>query len=96
MSKKIGLHIGGRRFDVDVEEARLQYPFALNVIEGPLMAGMDVVGDLFGSGKMFLPQVVKSARAIRQPWPAGGHIRVVQQSWCPPHRAAERCGWRQK
>jgi 5-methyltetrahydrofolate--homocysteine methyltransferase len=52
--------------DVDVEEARLQYPFALNVIEGPLMAGMDVVGDLFGSGKMFLPQVVKSARVMKK------------------------------
>jgi len=52
--------------DDDVEEARQQYPFALNVIEGPLMAGMDVVGDLFGSGKMFLPQVVKSARVMKK------------------------------
>jgi len=52
--------------DEDVEEARQQYPFALNVIEGPLMAGMDVVGDLFGSGKMFLPQVVKSARVMKK------------------------------
>jgi 5-methyltetrahydrofolate--homocysteine methyltransferase len=50
----------------DVEEARKNYPRALNVIEGPLMAGMDVVGDLFGSGKMFLPQVVKSARVMKR------------------------------
>lgn len=42
----------------DTEEARLNYPKPLNVIEGPLMAGMGVVGDLFGSGKMFLPQVI--------------------------------------
>src|SRR5690606_33047831 len=48
--------------DADTEEARLKYPRPLDVIEGPLMAGMDVVGDLFGAGKMFLPQVVKSAR----------------------------------
>jgi len=52
--------------DDDVEEARQQYPFALNVIENPLMAGMDVVGELFGSGKMFLPQVVKSARVMKK------------------------------
>ncbi len=52
--------------DEDVEEARLQYPFALNVIEGPLMDGMDMVGDLFGSGKMFLPQVIKSARVMKK------------------------------
>jgi 5-methyltetrahydrofolate--homocysteine methyltransferase len=50
----------------DTEEARQNYPRALNVIEGPLMAGMDVVGDLFGSGKMFLPQVVKSARVMKR------------------------------
>ncbi len=50
----------------DTEEARQQYPKALNVIEQPLMAGMDVVGDLFGSGKMFLPQVVKSARVMKK------------------------------
>lgn len=50
----------------DVEEARSQYPFALNIIEGPLMDGMDTVGDLFGSGKMFLPQVVKSARVMKK------------------------------
>ncbi|WP_372794229.1 methionine synthase [Pontiella sp.] len=52
--------------DQDVEEARQQYDRPLHVIEGPLMAGMDVVGDLFGSGKMFLPQVVKSARVMKK------------------------------
>jgi 5-methyltetrahydrofolate--homocysteine methyltransferase len=50
----------------DVEEARLAAERPLHVIEGPLMAGMNVVGDLFGSGKMFLPQVVKSARVMKQ------------------------------
>ena len=50
----------------DVEEVRLQRPAALDVIEGPLMDGMNVVGELFGSGKMFLPQVVKSARVMKQ------------------------------
>ena len=48
----------------DTEEARQTLPSPLDVIEGPLMAGMDVVGDLFGDGKMFLPQVVKSARVM--------------------------------
>jgi len=52
--------------DADTEEARLKYERPLDVIEGPLMAGMDVVGDLFGSGKMFLPQVVKSARVMKK------------------------------
>ncbi len=50
----------------DVEAARQKYPSPLEVIEGPLMDGMNVVGDLFGSGKMFLPQVVKSARVMKQ------------------------------
>ena len=50
----------------DAEEARQQLPRPLDVIEGPLMAGMQVVGDLFGAGKMFLPQVVKSARAMKR------------------------------
>lgn len=50
----------------DVEEMRRQLPAALHVIEGPLMDGMNIVGDLFGSGKMFLPQVVKSARVMKQ------------------------------
>ncbi len=52
--------------DADTEEARSQYKRPLEVIEGPLMAGMSVVGDLFGSGKMFLPQVVKSARVMKK------------------------------
>ncbi len=52
--------------DADTDEARLKAARPLHVIEGPLMAGMNVVGDLFGSGKMFLPQVVKSARVMKQ------------------------------
>jgi 5-methyltetrahydrofolate--homocysteine methyltransferase len=52
--------------DQDVEEARQKYSKPLGVIEGPLMDGMNVVGDLFGSGKMFLPQVVKSARVMKK------------------------------
>ncbi|GKS63857.1 methionine synthase [Nitrospira sp.] len=52
--------------DQDTEEARRQYAKPLEVIEGPLMAGMNIVGDLFGSGKMFLPQVVKSARVMKK------------------------------
>ncbi len=52
--------------DADTEEARQKYPTPLEVIEGPLMAGMNVVGDLFGAGKMFLPQVVKSARVMKK------------------------------
>jgi 5-methyltetrahydrofolate--homocysteine methyltransferase len=52
--------------DADTEEARLGVERPLHVIEGPLMAGMNVVGDLFGAGKMFLPQVVKSARVMKQ------------------------------
>ena len=50
----------------DTEEARQKYPHPIEVIEGPLMAGMNIVGDLFGAGKMFLPQVVKSARVMKQ------------------------------
>jgi 5-methyltetrahydrofolate--homocysteine methyltransferase len=50
----------------DAEEARLKYARPLDVIEGPLMSGMSVVGDLFGQGKMFLPQVVKSARVMKK------------------------------
>jgi len=52
--------------DLDTKEARLKYGRPLNVIEGPLMNGMKVVGDLFGEGKMFLPQVVKSARVMKK------------------------------
>jgi 5-methyltetrahydrofolate--homocysteine methyltransferase len=55
----------------DTEEARLQHARPIEVIEGPLMAGMNIVGDLFGAGKMFLPQVVKSARVMKQ---AVGHL----------------------
>ena len=52
--------------DIDTEEARQKYPKPLDVIEGPLMDGMNIVGDLFGAGKMFLPQVVKSARVMKK------------------------------
>lgn len=52
--------------DVDTEEARQKFDKPLEVIEGPLMSGMSVVGDLFGQGKMFLPQVVKSARVMKK------------------------------
>jgi 5-methyltetrahydrofolate--homocysteine methyltransferase len=52
--------------DEDIEEARKHYPFALEIIEGPLMDGMNKVGKLFGDGKMFLPQVVKSARVMKK------------------------------
>ena len=55
--------------EVDTEEARAdkaQYPMPLNIIEGPLMEGMNIIGDLFGAGKMFLPQVIKSARVMKK------------------------------
>jgi 5-methyltetrahydrofolate--homocysteine methyltransferase len=52
--------------DIDTEEARAKYGRPLTVIEGPLMVGMGIVGDLFGAGKMFLPQVVKSARVMKK------------------------------
>ena len=52
--------------ETDLEEARGRYSRPLEIIEGPLMDGMKVVGDLFGAGKMFLPQVVKSARAMKK------------------------------
>jgi 5-methyltetrahydrofolate--homocysteine methyltransferase len=65
----------------DTEEARQKLPRPLDVIEGPLMDGMAVVGDLFGSGKMFLPQVVKSARAMK---------RAV--AYLEPYMEAERSG----
>ncbi len=55
-----------RFVETDVEEARQKYPKCLSIIEGPLMDGMTVVGDLFGEGKMFLPQVVKSARVMKK------------------------------
>ena len=52
--------------EADTEEARKKYDRPINIIEGPLMDGMNIVGDLFGSGKMFLPQVVKSARVMKK------------------------------
>ncbi|MGZ8212127.1 MAG: methionine synthase, partial [Burkholderiales bacterium] len=61
----------------DTEEARLKYGRPIHVIEGPLMDGMNVVGDLFGSGKMFLPQVVKSARVMKQ---AVAHLEPFLQA----------------
>ncbi|MFC5343356.1 methionine synthase [Brevundimonas staleyi] len=67
--------------DADTEEARLSVERPLHVIEGPLMDGMNVVGDLFGSGKMFLPQVVKSARVMKQ-----------AVAWLEPFMEAEKEG----
>jgi len=67
--------------EVDTEEARLSVERPLHVIEGPLMDGMNVVGDLFGSGKMFLPQVVKSARVMKQ-----------AVAWLMPFMEAEKEG----
>ena len=60
------VHGSVEHVEADVEEARRKYPKPLDIIEGPLMDGMKIVGDLFGSGKMFLPQVVKSARAMKK------------------------------
>ena len=65
--------------DADTEEARQKYGRPLAVIEGPLMAGMSVVGDLFGAGKMFLPQVVKSARVMKK-----------AVAWLLPYMEAEK------
>jgi 5-methyltetrahydrofolate--homocysteine methyltransferase len=67
--------------EADTEEARLKYGRPLSVIEGPLMAGMNVVGDLFGAGKMFLPQVVKSARSMKK-------AVAVLEPWLEKERAA--------
>jgi 5-methyltetrahydrofolate--homocysteine methyltransferase len=67
--------------EADTEEARLAAERPLDVIEGPLMAGMNVVGDLFGAGKMFLPQVVKSARVMKQ-----------AVAWLLPFMEAEAAG----
>jgi len=67
--------------EADTEEARLSVERPLHVIEGPLMDGMNVVGDLFGSGKMFLPQVVKSARVMKQ-----------AVAWLNPFMEAEKAG----
>ena len=77
----------------DVEEARQKYPRPLDIIEGPLMDGMKVVGDLFGAGKMFLPQVVKSARAMKR---AVAYLRAVhgrpsaRRGWPPAERPKRR------
>ena len=71
--------------DEDTEEARLKSKRPLDVIEGPLMDGMNVVGDLFGSGKMFLPQVVKSARVMKQ-----------AVAWLNPYIEAEKTGSQSK
>jgi 5-methyltetrahydrofolate--homocysteine methyltransferase len=60
------VHGDAQYIEVDVEEARQKSSRPLDVIEGPMMAGMSVVGDLFGAGKMFLPQVVKSARVMKR------------------------------
>ena len=65
--------------DEDTEEARQKYPRPLDVIEGPLMNGMKIVGDLFGEGKMFLPQVVKSARVMKK-----------SVAWLTPYMERER------
>jgi 5-methyltetrahydrofolate--homocysteine methyltransferase len=70
----------------DTEEARVQYGAPLAVIEGPLMAGMSVVGDLFGAGKMFLPQVVKSARVMKR---AVAHLEPYMEE---ERRRAEAAG----
>ncbi len=67
--------------DEDTEEARLKYGRPLKVIEGPLMDGMGVVGDLFGEGKMFLPQVVKSARVMKK-----------AVAWLEPFMEVEKAG----
>jgi 5-methyltetrahydrofolate--homocysteine methyltransferase len=67
--------------DEDTEEARLKYGRPLKVIEGPLMDGMGVVGDLFGEGKMFLPQVVKSARVMKK-----------AVAWLEPFMEEEKAG----
>ncbi|NHC04453.1 methionine synthase [Acinetobacter sp. 187] len=71
--------------DEDTEEARLKSKRPLDVIEGPLMDGMNVVGDLFGSGKMFLPQVVKSARVMKQ-----------AVAWLNPYIEAEKTAGQSK
>jgi 5-methyltetrahydrofolate--homocysteine methyltransferase len=67
--------------EADAEEARLKYGRPIQVVEGPLMDGMNVVGDLFGAGKMFLPQVVKSARAMKK-----------AVAWLEPFMDAEKDG----
>jgi 5-methyltetrahydrofolate--homocysteine methyltransferase len=72
--------------DQDVEEARQKYPRPLDIIEGPLMDGMKLVGDLFGAGKMFLPQVVKSARAMKK---AVAYLQPFMEERLRPSRAED-------
>ena len=71
----------GDYLEEDLEEALQCYPKAVDIIEGPLMKGMNLVGELFGTGKMFLPQVVKTARTMKQA------VAILQ-----PHIEAERQG----
>lgn len=79
----------------DTEEARLQAAAPLHVIEGPLMSGMNIVGDLFGSGKMFLPQVIKSARVMKKavayliPFMEAEKKRVLEEKGLDPETAEE-------
>ncbi len=73
--------------EADVEEARRQYPSCLAIIEGPLMDGMRVVGNLFGEGKMFLPQVVKSARVMKK---AVAYLMPFMEQEKTPAGAARR------
>ena len=73
----------------DTEEARLKSARPLDVIEGPLMAGMNVVGDLFGSGKMFLPQVVKSARVMKK---AVAHLLPYMEAEKEKNQSKEPAG----
>ncbi len=69
----------------DTEEARQAYDRPLDVIEGPLMAGMQIVGDLFGAGKMFLPQVVKSRASHEE-----GSRATSSPSWRPRSSSSDR------
>jgi 5-methyltetrahydrofolate--homocysteine methyltransferase len=73
--------------EADTEEARTKVTRPLQVIEGPLMAGMNVVGDLFGAGKMFLPQVVKSARVMKR---ADAYLQPFMEEEKAPSRAAAK------
>ena len=78
--------------EIDTEEARREVDKPLHVIEGPLMAGMNVVGDLFGAGKMFLPQVVKSARVMKQ---AVAYLQPYLEAEKKASGLAEQAGRRQ-
>ena len=75
----------------DVEEARQALARPLDVIEGPLMDGMKIVGDLFGSGRMFLPQVVKSARAMKRAVAYLEPFMEAEKDGAPPRRRARSC-----